>query len=146
MSAADITPELHALGSGIFNTFKRLADEPCGVPCNTDLQLQHHIVVQEQRFRLWAHSLGLHQKGHSSLDYRVRDAVIARNHLTEILTELKEHLENRKFTADASNVINSLAKSDPSYRVNDHHSNKMLMLAIMRKRLPCRPTRSRARL
>jgi hypothetical protein len=117
MSTVDVTPELQALGSGIFNAFKRLADELCRLPRTTDLRSEHYIVAEEQRFRLWDHSLGLHQKGHSFLDYRVRDAVVVRSHLAEILVELKEHLENRKFPAGAPNAVHSLAKSCPSYGV-----------------------------
>ncbi|KAF4467134.1 kinase domain containing [Fusarium albosuccineum] len=59
--------------------------------------LQHstdRLFSEEQRFRLWAHSLGLHQKGHASLDYRLRDATAVRRLLIEILVELKSHLGN----------------------------------------------------
>ncbi|OPB39164.1 hypothetical protein A0O28_0048700 [Trichoderma guizhouense] len=53
-----------------------------------------HLVAEEQRFQLWAHSLGLYQQGHASLDYRVRDAEIIKSAFAGILEELQSHIEN----------------------------------------------------
>ncbi|KAK4083751.1 uncharacterized protein Triagg1_1413 [Trichoderma aggressivum f. europaeum] len=53
-----------------------------------------HLAAEEQRFQLWAHSLGLYQQGHASLDYRVRDAEIVRSGFARILEELQAHVEN----------------------------------------------------
>ncbi|PTB59254.1 hypothetical protein M431DRAFT_298222 [Trichoderma harzianum CBS 226.95] len=53
-----------------------------------------HLVAEEQRFQLWAHSLGLYQQGHASLDYRVRDAEIVKSGFARILEELQTHIEN----------------------------------------------------
>jgi hypothetical protein len=81
--------ELHALGINIFKLYSDVitANSPAAVSA------QRHLATEEQRFRLWAHSLGLHQKGHSSLDYRVRDAATVRTRLAEILRHLESHLE-----------------------------------------------------
>ncbi|KAL7904697.1 hypothetical protein GGI35DRAFT_472193 [Trichoderma velutinum] len=53
-----------------------------------------HLAAEEQRFQLWAHSLGLYQQGHASLDYRVRDAEIIKAGFARILEELQSHIEN----------------------------------------------------
>ncbi|KAL7959280.1 hypothetical protein V8C34DRAFT_313433 [Trichoderma compactum] len=53
-----------------------------------------HLAAEEQRFQLWAHSLGLYQQGHASLDYRVRDAEIVKSGFARILEELQSHIEN----------------------------------------------------
>ncbi|KAL7791550.1 hypothetical protein V8C37DRAFT_402858 [Trichoderma ceciliae] len=53
-----------------------------------------HLVAEEQRFRLWAHSLGLFHQGHASLDYRVRDTDVVESRLADILEELQNHIEN----------------------------------------------------
>ncbi|KAL8364658.1 hypothetical protein RB595_003778 [Gaeumannomyces hyphopodioides] len=80
--------ELHALGSGVFETFKAIRGLGLAKPEG------RRLAGEEQRFRLWAHSLGLHQKGHSSLDYRVRDAIVVRRSLADVLGDLKENLDS----------------------------------------------------
>lgn len=82
--------ELHELGAEIFAAFLELS----GVQDIASHSVGKKLISEEQRFRLWAHSLGLHNLGHSSLDYRVRDAVAVKSRLADILAELKEHLEN----------------------------------------------------
>lgn len=82
--------ELHHLGAEIFAAFLELG----GAQDIASHSVGKRLISEEQRFRLWAHSLGLHNQGHSSLDYRVRDAVAVKSRLADILTELKEHLEN----------------------------------------------------
>lgn len=51
-----------------------------------------HLAAEEQRFQLWAHSLGLYQQGHASLDYRVRDAEVVKSGFARILEELQTHV------------------------------------------------------
>ncbi|XXH04366.1 hypothetical protein Hte_010780 [Hypoxylon texense] len=82
--------ELYDVGSKVFSAFKELLS----LPDSEKLARHHHLVNEEQRFRLWAHSLGLHQQGHTSLDYRVRDAIAVKDVLLGILSELHEHLES----------------------------------------------------
>jgi hypothetical protein len=82
--------ELHELGTDILAAFSELS----GVQDIASHSVGKRLISEEQRFRLWAHSLGLHTQGHSSLDYRVRDAVVVKSRLAEILAELKGHLEN----------------------------------------------------
>ncbi|KAL1854330.1 hypothetical protein Daus18300_011516 [Diaporthe australafricana] len=82
--------ELHELGTEIFAAFSELS----GIQDIASRSVGKRLISEEQRFRLWAHSLGLHNQGHSSLDYRVRDAVAVKSRLADILAELKGHLEN----------------------------------------------------
>lgn len=82
--------ELHELGTETFAAFSELS----GVQDIASHSVGKRLISEEQRFRLWAHGLGLHNVGHSSLDYRVRDAVAVKSRLADILAELKEHLEN----------------------------------------------------
>lgn len=82
--------ELHELGNEILDAFHDLS----GFQDIASHSVGKRLISDEQRFRLWAHSLGLQNQGHSSLDYRVRDAVAIKSRLADILAELKEHLEN----------------------------------------------------
>lgn len=82
--------ELHLVGSSIFESFNNLTTPG-------DLRggaVRTKLTSEEQRFRLWAHSLGLHRSGHASLDYRVRDATAIKSRLADILYELKDQLQN----------------------------------------------------
>lgn len=82
--------ELHELGAEVFAAFSELT----GVRDIANDSIGKRLDTEEQRFRLWAHSLGLHNQGHSSLDYRVRDTVAVKSSLADILAELKDQLEN----------------------------------------------------
>ncbi|XXH04355.1 hypothetical protein Hte_010769 [Hypoxylon texense] len=82
--------ELYDVGTKVFGAFEGLLSLNHSNPFTG----RHHLASEAQRFRLWAHSLGLHQLGHASLDYRVRDAVVVKNRLAEVLLGLQEHLEN----------------------------------------------------
>lgn len=44
------------------------------------------------RFRVWSGNLGVLQKGHSSLDYRLRDAPLFSNEVLKLLKELEDNL------------------------------------------------------
>jgi hypothetical protein len=80
--------EPHTIGTAIFKGFAELD--------NTD-SLDNAIkpgqlLTAAERFRLWAHSLGLHQSGHASLDYRVRDTVVLKDRFAELLIKLQEQI------------------------------------------------------
>jgi hypothetical protein len=45
------------------------------------------------RFRVWAGNLGALQRGHSSLDYRLREAPLVRENVMKLLKELHECLQ-----------------------------------------------------
>ncbi|KAF4966733.1 hypothetical protein FSARC_5598 [Fusarium sarcochroum] len=86
--------ELKGLGRRILGTFKSLADRPWKSDENTDGPSKSQVSSAHQRFLLWGRSLGLNQIGHASLDYRVRDATVVKDSLTNVLRELDEHLQN----------------------------------------------------
>ncbi|KAM3537190.1 hypothetical protein ARSEF1564_009890 [Beauveria bassiana] len=86
--------ELQSLGRTVANSFQRLVEAPWTDDQDTALPSRRRIAAEEERFRLWARTLGLFQTGHASLDYRVRDASFIKASLTDILTELKDHVQN----------------------------------------------------
>lgn len=47
---------------------------------------------EQGRFRVWSGNLGALQKGHSSLDYRLRDAPLLRTNVLKLLNELGTNL------------------------------------------------------
>jgi hypothetical protein len=49
-----------------------------------------------QRFELWARNLGLYTGGHSSLDYRFRDAQLLFDHTLSLLRDLDRVLTQGK--------------------------------------------------
>lgn len=44
------------------------------------------------RFRVWSGNLGALQKGHSSLDYRLRDSPLLLSNVLKLLDELKSNI------------------------------------------------------
>lgn len=44
------------------------------------------------RFRVWSGNLGALQKGHSSLDYRLRDSPLLSSNVLKLLSELENNL------------------------------------------------------
>jgi hypothetical protein len=82
--------ELYRFGTEIFRVFEELtASETSNCP-----ESQHFFITEGQRFKLWAHSLGLHRQGHASLDYRVRDVMVVRSRFADVLGSLRDHLNN----------------------------------------------------
>ncbi|KAH7324478.1 hypothetical protein B0I35DRAFT_458217 [Stachybotrys elegans] len=124
----DHTPLLHTTGAAIFEAFTQLQEiEPSSI-----LVKQHQLVVEEERFRLWAHSLGLQQQGHASLDYRVRDSIIVRDRLAELLGELLEHLQNlldissgSRLPYEQDNAISDDSSSAGSSRSSSDDANSV---------------------
>lgn len=55
-----------------------------------------NFVEQQQRFELWANNIGLHQRGHASLDYRLRDAPAIHQYCQTLLEDLAKTLETCK--------------------------------------------------
>lgn len=79
------------IGTRIFRIFRELANlgsERVGLST-----FQRHLIVESERFTLWAQGLGLGRQGHASLDYRVRDAGVMRSRLADVLGELGDHLD-----------------------------------------------------
>lgn len=107
MSTEKAKKPLATLGSEVFNAFlglrqtlSNISSKPeatqalHGLP-DRDL-LEHKIANEHQRFSLFAASLGLRQHGHASLDYRLRDAGVMREHAAGILEEVIDHIESGK--------------------------------------------------
>lgn len=61
-------------------------------------QALDHEALQDEfgRFRVWSGNLGALQKGHSSLDYRLRDAPLLLNEVSKLLGELEKNLHAGK--------------------------------------------------
>jgi hypothetical protein len=100
---------LHVLGNEIIDSFNTLANIPLEkAPFATELTKK--LLVQAQRFKLWAASLGLRQQGHASLDYRLRDAIVVRKYTAEVLNDLVDNLDNSKCLLFAFQNLSSLDK------------------------------------
>lgn len=83
---------LSAVGFIVSTRFKDLSGL---TPAIKDLEVHNaRLVIEEQRFRIWAASMGLLQKGHASLEYRVRDASLLKDGIFKILDEMASHLDN----------------------------------------------------
>jgi hypothetical protein len=82
---------LYEIGNHIFKTFAALVETE---KCESTLGPRPELITEEQRFRLWAHSLGLSQTGHASLDYRIRDAPIVKRVISDVLIDLKDHIDS----------------------------------------------------
>jgi hypothetical protein len=64
---------------------------------NDHLGLDGEKAANEQdRFNLWAVNLGLHQRGHASLDYRFRDAENLCQYSMKVLDDLLHALKSSK--------------------------------------------------
>jgi hypothetical protein len=86
----DPSVQLHFIGTRILRGFHEVMSlEDTRWP-----DVQRQLVLERQRFLLWAQNLGLHRQGHASLDYRVRDAAAVKGYLAEVLTELQDTLDN----------------------------------------------------
>ncbi|KAH6850579.1 hypothetical protein B0I37DRAFT_117043 [Chaetomium sp. MPI-CAGE-AT-0009] len=86
----DPSVQLHPFGTRILRNFHEITSlEDIRWPNS-----QHQLMLEGQRFLLWARNLGLHRQGHASLDYRVRDATAVKEYLADVLTELQDNLDN----------------------------------------------------
>ena len=54
------------------------------------------------RFRVWSGNLGALQKGHSSLDYRLRDSPLLSSNVLKLLAELKGNLTEGRASYDTT--------------------------------------------
>lgn len=59
-----------------------------------------NLIGQQQRFDLWATNIGLHQRGHASLDYRFRDASDIHQYCQNLLENLTTALETCMLFSD----------------------------------------------
>ena len=65
---------------------------------NVEAQLETAAVQSEyQRFLLWATNLGLFQRNHSSLEYRLRENEVIRSFTRSLLTSLIDALKESQW-------------------------------------------------
>ncbi len=88
-SAPDAAETLAAVGHRIHTTFVALWAD--GDAFQTSLR------NESQRFDLWARNLGLFSDGHSSLDYRFRDAPSVYDYTHQLLSTLEGSLSTSTF-------------------------------------------------
>ncbi len=55
------------------------------------------LLNEFQRFGLWAKNLGLYNLGHSSLDYRFRDAPVVKEYTSHLLIDLEKSISKSRF-------------------------------------------------
>jgi len=79
------------IGNRVFNIFHQIAE--LGSDVTASPTSPRHLIIESERFTLWAQDLGLRRQGHASLDYRVRDAGVMRTRLADLLGELGDHLD-----------------------------------------------------
>ena len=87
---AEDTKSLAAIGFDIVRLFDSLWSSPIGDCKGHD---RDDLAEQQQRFDLWATNIGLHQRGHASLDYRFRDASEINQYCRNLLEDLAKALE-----------------------------------------------------
>ena len=81
---------LAAIGQRIQNSFESLESD-ASVHEGED-SFFSALVNESQRFGLWAKNLGLYSLGHSSLDYRFRDAPRVYQYTLQLLGDLENSI------------------------------------------------------
>lgn len=81
---------LATIGHRVYHAFESLAVELSS--SGTENGLHAALVNESQRFGLWAKDLGLYDSGHSSLDYRFRDAPSVYEYARQLLVDLERSL------------------------------------------------------
>ena len=85
---------LAAIGKEIHHLFEQLSSS------HLENSLEGYSTAawehEAERFGLWANNLGLHHRGHSSLDYRLREAEALKKLIDNLLDDLKTSLCERE--------------------------------------------------
>lgn len=63
-----------------------------GDAAHRDLIAPASLEDEYGRFRVWSGNLGAQQKGHSSLDYRLRDSPLLQSNVLKLLQELETNI------------------------------------------------------
>ena len=85
--------DLALLGAEIVNLFHRCLE----LPETWSFDPIYSAVAwrnEYQRFGLWADNLGLHHRGHSSLQYRLREAAVLESLVKSLLSDLRRSLHD----------------------------------------------------
>ena len=85
---------LATTGRRIYNKFLNLEERL--ETFKTAKPFQEQLTNEFQRFSLWAANLGLYHTGHSSLDYRFRDAPSVADFAKRLLKDLEKNLSISK--------------------------------------------------
>lgn len=97
LSAPEATETLAAVGHHIYAIFTALeADDR---PLEHGDSFKTSLLIESQRFSLWARNLGLYEYGHSSLDYRFRDAPSVYDYTRQLLDKLEKSLLTSMFSS-----------------------------------------------
>jgi hypothetical protein len=75
--------------------FRLLCTAFDGAPTKYAEQMPLRTILDEfDRFKIWSGNLGARQKGHASLDWRLRDAEVMTTSIRKLLNMLEEQLGN----------------------------------------------------
>lgn len=97
LSAPEAAETLAAVGRHIYDIFTALyADDR---PLEHGDSFKTSLLIESQRFSLWARNLGLYEYGHSSLDYRFRDAPSVYDYTRQLLDKLEKSLLTSMFSS-----------------------------------------------
>ncbi|KAL2782474.1 hypothetical protein BJX66DRAFT_320644 [Aspergillus keveii] len=104
-----VTETLAAVGREIRSKFRHLerseaVNEPTWGKCDNE----------RQRFEVWARNLGLYSGGHSSLDYRFRDAQLLFDHTLSLLNDFARTLAQLLRVVESEEIPNEQEISDDS--------------------------------
>ena len=61
---------------------------------NPESDLQETLRDAHSRFKVWCGSLGVFQRGHASLEWRLREASQIRTQIVDLLEQMTDDLEN----------------------------------------------------
>lgn len=78
------------------------------------MQYSSHMAWENesQRFELWATNLGLYHQGHSSLDYRFRDAASLYNFASKLLQDLENCLATGEIDISSNNLPDKIIRDE----------------------------------
>ncbi|EXJ84053.1 hypothetical protein A1O3_04720 [Capronia epimyces CBS 606.96] len=93
----DGSPEtLAEVGFKVVQLFEKVTRDWPGMEDHKGLDYER-VDNEQDRFNLWAVHLGLHQRGHASLDYRFRDARNLYEYARKLLVDLLHALAGSKY-------------------------------------------------
>lgn len=96
----DVDETLASIGHRIHYSFGALTTD--ARPLKDEDAFSSALVNEFQRFGLWAKNLGLYNLGHSSLDYRFRDAPATFQYTRHLLVDLEKSILKSALTVLSS--------------------------------------------
>lgn len=90
--------ELAKIGHSVFAQFRRILEDDEASNHKVRIEaLQHSLLAESERYKLWAINIGLFVLGHGSLDYRLRGAENVARSVYRLLEDLDAALEKCTF-------------------------------------------------